>query len=153
MGLDQWAYCRPPRKRNSDEDEHLQEWRKHNRLQGYMEELWEAKGCPVPHDPYAEDDDEDEEDDYDSFGSGFNGVELQLTLDDIEYLEEAIKNQELPETSGFFFGSDSYTWNQEGYAEDDIQENYYYKETDLQFIEGAKQALEKKYRVYYNCSW
>ena len=35
MGLDQWAYCRPPRKRNSDEDEHLEEWRKHNRLQGY----------------------------------------------------------------------------------------------------------------------
>ena len=53
------------------------------------------KDVPVPHDPYAEDDDEDEEDDYDSFGSGFNGVELQLTKDDIEYLEEAIKNQEL----------------------------------------------------------
>ena len=84
MGLDQWAYCRPPRKRNSDEDEHLEEWRKHNRLHGYMEELWEAKGCPVPHDPYAEDDDEDEED-YDSFGSTFNGVELQLTKDDIEW--------------------------------------------------------------------
>ena len=49
MGLDQWAYCRPPRKRNSDEDEHLEEWRKHNRLQGFMEQLWESKGCPVPH--------------------------------------------------------------------------------------------------------
>ena len=48
------------------------------------------------------------------------------------------------ETSGFFFGSDSYTWNEEGYAEDNIQENYYYKENDLQFIESAKQALEKK---------
>ena len=32
MGLDQWAYCRPPRKRNCDADEHLEEWRKHNRL-------------------------------------------------------------------------------------------------------------------------
>ena len=117
-----------------------------------MEELWESKGC-VPHDPYAEDDDEDEEDDYDSFGSGFNGIELQLTKDDIEWLEEAIKNQELPETSGFFFGSDSYTWNEEGCAEDEIQENYYYKQMDLQFIENAKEALKKKYRVYYNCSW
>ena len=153
MGLDQWAYCRPPRKRNSDEDEHLQEWRKHNRLQGYMEELWESKGCPVPHDQYVEEDDEDEEDDYDSFGSGFNGIELQLTENDIEWLGEAIKNQELPETSGFFFGSDSYTWNQEGYAEDNIQENYFYKENDLHFIESAKEALKKKYRVYYNCSW
>ena len=72
----------------------------------------------------------------------FNGIELQLTKNDIEYLEEAIKNQELPETS-FFFGSDSYTWNEEGYAQDDIQENYYYKENDLQFIESAKEALKK----------
>ena len=32
----------------------------------------------------------------------------------------------------------------EGYAEDNIQENYYYKENDLQFIESAKQALKKK---------
>ena len=150
MGLDQWAYCRPPRKRNSDEDEYLEEWRKHNRLQGYMEQLWEEKGFPISK---TDDDEDGEYEQDDSFGGGFNGVELQLTLDDIEYLEEAIKNQELPETSGFFFGSDSYTWNEEGYAEDDIQENYYYKENDLQFIESAKQALEKKYRIYYNCSW
>lgn len=152
MGLDQWAYCRPPRKRNSDEDEHLEEWRKHNRLQGYMEQLWEAKGCPIPHDPYAEDDDDDDEDDY-SENSGFNGIELQLTENDIELLEEAILNQEFPETSGFFFGSDSYTWNKEGGGEDKIQENYYYKQMDLQFVESAKEALKKKYRVYYNCSW
>ena len=77
----------------------------------------------------------------------------KLTKEDIEYLEEAILNQELPETSGFFFGNDSYTWNEEGYAQDKIQENYYYKQMDLQFIENAKEAIKKKYRVYYNCSW
>ena len=43
MGLDQWAYCRPPRKRNCDADEHPEEWRKHNRLQGWMEQLWKKK--------------------------------------------------------------------------------------------------------------
>ena len=96
--------------------------------------------------------DEEDEDDY-SDNSGFNGVELQLTKEDIEYLEEAILNQELPETSGFFFGNDSYTWDEEGYAQDKIQENYYYKQMDLQFIENAKEAIKKKYRVYYNCSW
>ena len=53
----------------------------------------------------------------------------------------------------FFFGNDSYTWNEEGYAQDKIQENYYYKQMDLQFIENAKEAIKKKYRVYYNCSW
>lgn len=146
MGLDQYAYARPPRKRNNVEDEHLAEWRKHNRLQGWMEQLWESKGCPVPVTSYAED-----EEDYSD--GGFNGIELQLDASDIEYLEEAIKNQELPETSGFFFGSDSYTWNKEGDGEDKIQENYYYKEMDLQFVESAKQAIQKKYRVYYSCSW
>mgnify|MGYP000191348476 CR=1 FL=1 len=151
MGLDQYAYARPPRKRNCDEDEHLEEWRKHNRLQGWMEQLWESKGCPVPATSYDEDEDEEDEDDYSD--GGFNGIELQLDASDIEYLEEAILNQELPETSGFFFGSDSYTWNKEGDGEDKIQENYYYKEMDLQFVENAKQAIQKKYRVYYNCSW
>ena len=151
MGLDQYAYARPPRKRNCDEDEHLEEWRKHNRLQGYMEQLWESKGCPVPATSYDEDEDEEEEDDWSS--GGFNGIELQLDASDIEYLEEAIKNQELPETGGFFFGSDSYTWNKEGGGEDEIQEDYYYKEMDLQFVENAKQAIKKKYRVYYSCSW
>ena len=38
-------------------------------------------------------------------------------------------------------------------AEDKLQENYYYKQMDLQFVESAKQAIKKKYRVYYNCSW
>ena len=147
MGLDQNAYARPPHKRNSDEDEYLGDWRKHNRLQGWMEQLWESKGCPVPTTSY------DEEDENDYSVGGFNGIELQLDASDIEYLEEAIKNQELPETSGFFFGSDSYTWNEKGYAEDDIQENYYYKEMDLQFVESAKQAIKKRYRVYYSCSW
>ena len=27
-----------PRKRNSDEDEHLEDWRKHNRLQGWRKQ-------------------------------------------------------------------------------------------------------------------
>ena len=46
MGLDQYAYARPPRKRNGDDDEQICEWRKHNRLQGWMQQLWEEKGYP-----------------------------------------------------------------------------------------------------------
>jgi|TARA_B110000495_G_C23020687_1_gene605479 hypothetical protein len=115
-----------------------------------MEQLWESKGCPISK---TDDDEDDEYEQDDSFGSGFNGVELQLDASDIEYLEEAILNQEFPESSGFFFGSDSYTWNKEGGGEDKIQEDYYYKEMDLQFVESAKDAIKKKYRVYYNCSW
>ena len=99
----------------------------------------------VPHDPYAEEDDEDEEDDYDSFGSGFNGIELQLTENDIEWLEEAIKNQELRHQD---FSSEVILTHgmKKDVQEDKIQENYYYKQMDLQFIENAKEALKKKYR-------
>ena len=39
MGLDQYAYARPPRKRNSEDDVQITEWRKHNRLQGWMQQL------------------------------------------------------------------------------------------------------------------
>jgi len=144
MGLDQYAYARDPRIERDEEDEddwggdvHIMDWRKHNRLQGYMEQIWLEQGGE-----YGE-----------SWGDGFNGKEVKLGNEEIDALEEAINNLELPETSGFFFGSDSYTWNEEGYAEDEIQENYYYKEMDLQFVENAKQAIKKKYRVYYSCSW
>ena len=144
MGLDQYAYARDPRIERDEEDEddwggdvHIMDWRKHNRLQGYMEQIWLEQGGE-----YGE-----------SWGDGFNGKEVKLGNDEINALEEAINNLELPETSGFFFGSDSYTWNKEGGGEDKIQENYYYKQMDLQFVESAKEALKKKYRVYYNCSW
>jgi len=133
MGLDQYAYARPPRKRNSDDDESLCEWRKHNRLQGWMESLWESKGCPNAN--------EDGE---------FNCVELQLTQSDIDELKYAIDNFELPESNGFFWGSDSYFWNDENdepYPEND----YWYKGNDLMFVEQARKMLDKKWRVYYSC--
>ena len=40
MGLDMYAYA----KDENGEDEHLADWRKHNRLHGWMEELWEDDG-------------------------------------------------------------------------------------------------------------
>ena len=70
MGLDQYAYARDPRIQRDEEDEddwggdvHIMDWRKHNRLQGYMEQLWESKGCPIPATSYDEDEDEEDEDD------------------------------------------------------------------------------------------
>ena len=42
MGLDQNAYAQ----NKNGEDEHLADWRKHNRLQGWMEDLWNEKGRP-----------------------------------------------------------------------------------------------------------
>jgi hypothetical protein len=141
MGLDMYAYARPPRKRNSDDDVQLSEWRKHNRLQGWMENLWENKGCPN----YPEDFNEDE-----AMGSAFNMVELQLTRDDIDALEYAIENFELPEANGFFWGSDSYFWDNED-GEPFPENEYWYKQHDLNFVKQAREMLDKKWRVYYSC--
>ena len=134
MGLDQYAYARPPRKRNGDDDEQICDWRKHNRLQGWMEQLWYDKGCPNRK--------EDSED--------FNCVELQLTESDLINLEDAIENFELPEANGFFWGTDSYFWNDEN--DEPFPENeYWYKQHDLNFVEEARKMLDKGYRIYYSC--
>jgi hypothetical protein len=133
MGLDQYAYARPPRKRNSDNDESLCEWRKHNRLQGWMEGLWESKGRPNMNE-----------------GGDFNCVELQLTKLEIDALEDAIINFELPESDGFFWGSDSYFWHNDD-GKPFPENEYYYKEQDLNFISEARKMLDKGYRIYYTC--
>jgi hypothetical protein len=137
MGLDQYAYSRPPRKRNSDDDVQLMDWRKHNRLQGWMQQLWENKGCP------------NAQTEGDEMGD-FNCVELQLTKQDIDDLEYAINNFEFPEANGFFWGSDSYFWNNED--DEPFPENeYWYKSNDLMFVESARKALDNKHRIYYSC--
>jgi len=74
-------------------------WRKHNRLHGWMEELWREKGN----------------------GGEFNSEELMLELIDIINLEKAIVNNELPETGGFYFGDDSYEEYEEHYMVDDLK--------------------------------
>tara|TARA_R110002153_G_scaffold207384_1_gene360226 strand:+ start:1223 stop:1657 length:435 start_codon:yes stop_codon:yes gene_type:complete len=142
MGLDQYAYSRPPRKRNSDNDIQIAEWRKHNRLQGWMQDLWESKGCPNE-DKHGDDDDDDAE-------VLFNCVPLQLTEEDIYSLEDAILNFEFPESNGFFWGSDSYFWTDEN-NEPFPENEYYYQEADLQFIKDARKALKKKHRIFYSC--
>jgi hypothetical protein len=141
MGLDMYAYARPPRKRNSDDDVSICDWRKHNRLQGWMEDLWESKGRPN----YKPSEDEND------FSGDFNSVELQLTRADLYALEDDILNLDLPESDGFFWGSDSYTWDNEGKGTEEIQDDYYYKEQDLDFIKEAHKMIDKGYRVFYSC--
>lgn len=97
-------------------------WRKHPNLHGWMESLWRAKGSP-----------RSQEDD-----SMFNGVELELTREDIDALEQDVLDGNLPETSGFFFG--------EG-ADD------YYRNEDLAFVKEARAQLFLGLKVFYNSSW
>lgn len=139
MGLDQYAYAVTEGGENDGEQLHLTDWRKHNRLQGWMEELWEEKGKPNLSDEAS------------PMGD-FNCVPLELTSIDIDSLEESVLTKELPETAGFFFGNDSFDWEDENgkpYEEGD----YYYKETDIEFIEKARKALEEGKKVFYSSWW
>tara|TARA_R110001583_G_scaffold135538_1_gene287339 strand:+ start:512 stop:871 length:360 start_codon:yes stop_codon:yes gene_type:complete len=119
MGLDMYAIRRAPRISND-----LHYWRKHNRLHGWMEQLWREKTGNE---------------------SVFNNEEVTLELEDISNLEEVILSKELPETEGFFFGMDSYE-----YTKKELKEQ---EEDDLQFIEEAKQAIEEGDEVVYSSWW
>jgi len=116
MGLDQYAYTR----KNGDETTEVEfaYWRKHNALQGWMENLWIHKG-----------------------NTGiFNGVYVILTLEDLECLEQDLHNEALPETDGFFYGSDSRF---------DDRQNL----KTLKFIFEAKKAIKNGLEVVYCSSW
>ena len=140
MGLDQYAYTAAKagaqdeyyEDENYDKDDadptkigpprEIAYWRKHPNLQGWMERLWVEKN------PDAEGE----------TGDMFNGVELELTWEDLERLELDVIAGTLPATSGFFFGSDS---------------DEHYRGQDLEFIRNAKTELFMGLRVFYNSSW
>ena len=136
MGLDMYAYAAA--QANADwgtgEQIEIAYWRKHPNLHGWMEQLWEAKGRPGIIDTSYQD----------VMFNGplniimFNGVEVELTWDDLDQLEEDVTNGRLPHTTGFFFGSNS----------DD-----YYQSQDLEFIRKARAELFTGLKVFYNSSW
>jgi hypothetical protein len=123
MGLDQYANARRGEPQ-TDEDGYtyyedsmeLAYWRKHPNLQGFMQELYYEKG-----------------------GEGeFNCVDVELTLEDLDSLEATLDEEALPETAGFFFGSDS---------------SDYYAEADREFIVAARAAIKQGYTVVYSSWW
>lgn len=139
MGLDQYAYVAA---RAGQQQEYWEQdadandvakprelayWRKHPNLQGWMERLWEHKLAAEGKTPEPGD-----------FGSTFNGVELELTWQDLDELERAVTHGQLPATSGFFFGNNA---------------DEYYRESDLEFIRNARAELFVGLKVFYNSSW
>jgi hypothetical protein len=134
MGLDMYAYAATRVGQNAEYWESYQDnsqtvtkpreiayWRKHPNLHGWMEDLWRSKN-----DKFSVND------------QMFNGVELELTWDDLDKLEQDIKSGNLPSTSGFFFGDDS---------------DEYYQAQDLQFVADAKAEVFLGLKVFYNSSW
>jgi hypothetical protein len=82
MGLDQYAH----RVKENGERTEIAYWRKHNRLQGWMESLYIKKGGTEQ----------------------FNCVDVEIGWEDVIQLQEDINNHSLPHTRGDFFGIDSY---------------------------------------------
>lgn len=95
-------------------------WRKHPNLHGWMEQLWNKRNGG------------------NQDGNNFNGIELELTYEDLEILELDVIAGTLPGTSGFFFGNDA----------DD-----HYQQRDLEFIKNARAELFMGLKVFYNSSW
>jgi hypothetical protein len=136
MGLDMYAYVAAKAGAQADYDEgkawdkekggmvnpsvteprEIAYWRKHPNLHGWMHRLWTSRGND----------------------GEFNGDELELTWDDLEQLEQDIRDKNLPGTSGFFFGNDA----------DD-----HYREHDLKFVREAKAEAFLGLKVFYNSSW
>ena len=135
MGLDMYAFrhkgdmIQPQEKRDKldgtpREPIQFADWRKHNRLQGFMQELYDKKNG--------------------ADADNFNCVPLYLSKEELDMLQKQIETRTLPQTEGFFFGDDSYTWEGE---QNDM------KAYDLKLVKDAKDWLDKGYKVFYECWW
>jgi hypothetical protein len=122
MGLDMYALSTKAKPetdvdfstKNFEQDE-LHYWRKHPNLHGWMQNLYDAKG---------------------GTSDTFNGDRVVLDSEDLDNLEQDIKDGNLPDTTGFFFGES-----------DDGDED------DLLFVANARQAIKEGKTVYYTSWW
>lgn len=122
MGLDQFLFKTKATLAEIESKEISKEeiayWRKHPNLQGFMQSIFLEKN--------------------EEYEREFNTDNVYLTEEDLDRWEAVAKAQEYPETTGFFFGSNS----------DD-----YYLSYDLKTIYLARKALKEGYTVYYTSWW
>jgi hypothetical protein len=126
MGLDMFAFATKAKPKtevdfetkNFDPEE-IHYWRKHPNLHGWMENLYRDKGGDKH--------------------SDFNGECVVLTLNDLEDLEHDLKQFDLPDTSGFFFG-------QSQTNEEELKD-------DLEFVTKAREHIKEGRTVYYTSWW
>lgn len=130
MGLDMYAFrvkaedmiddftVRNKEQGREGDLEELAYWRKHHDLHGWMERLYRAKGGTK---------------------ESFNCVPVRLSMEDLNLLESDVLNNRLPETQGFFFGTNP--------------PDEYSREQDMEFIMKAKIAITNGAAVYYDSWW
>ncbi len=125
MGLDMYALATKAKPETdvdfstkNFEQEELHYWRKHPNLHGWMQNLYDAKG---------------------GTSDSFNGDCVILDNEDLDNLEQDIRDYNLPDTSGFFFG-------QSGNGYEEIKD-------DLEFVSKAREAIKEGKTVYYTSWW
>lgn len=69
----------------------------------------------------------------------FNGEVVELTDKDLNNLTKALDSNQLPPTTGFFFGHNP----------PDERSNA----EDMCFIANARAAIQRGFKVYYTSSW
>ena len=149
MGLDQYAgtmrtktyeYKTPEGEKKVDEYQMAGpfEWRKHARLQEFMNQLYMER-YNVEHKW-----EEVKMDNEDTYWNPVSWNSLDLSEDDINELEKAINSQYRS-----YFCDGGCFWGHE------IQEYQadYYKKQDLEFVKFARKALADGETVIYECSW
>lgn len=133
MGLDMYGYTMPVsfvgerqtdvKAKNGEEHAVVEKtdiayWRKFNHLHGWMENLYYAKGGKA---------------------KSFNCCNVRLELADLDRLEQALDENTLEHTPGFFFGGE------EIYPEDITETR--------QFIQKGREAINNGLAVFYDSWW
>ncbi len=133
MGLDQYAFINPREEQRTDDQgnsftakiaEQDFYWRKHSRLQDFMEEIWVEKTGRSKLE--------------------LNCQDMELTQNDINKLERAWQNSynQNHSNGNFFYGH-----------EHQVERMDHYHDDDQAFIKAAKEALAEGQKVIYHCWW
>jgi hypothetical protein len=125
MGLDMYAFSVAKKdgtgkfkiKQEADRSE-IAYWRKHHDLHGWMEQLYREKGGKE---------------------KSFNCIPVLLTIEDLARLQKDVMDNNLPSTTGFFFGNNP--------PDEDT------KGRDLTFIANALLEISQGKKVYYDSWW
>ena len=125
MGLDMYAFAVSKRDAIGEfemardcEREELHYWRKHHDLHGWMEKLYRDKGGDA---------------------DSFNCIPVELTVDDLDNLQQTLLDDNLPKTRGFFFGDNP----------PDLET----MRNDLMFVQKCRIAIKEGKVVYYDSWW
>ena len=151
MGLDQYAFSTSKQLKvthdgyyNIAHVENQYQWRKHSKLQTFMEGVFGERGGLLNEQDHAKYADNEQTDQLvPGSCAGFNCNPILLEPEDIDNLEACLTNGGLPESEGgFFFGHQ---------FQDEAADEY--REQDIEFCAWARKEIERGRHVYYDCWW